>query len=209
MKELLFAPEVSAWSVETMIPHPLPGYPIGPVNSETGENYGTSEAHVERLGPGRFAVDIPAPEGTPIPLLAGWRQHDAGEDAERGRWVMMHQWDPESGQDIAMYCHLRGVGGDGIVGTVGQTGNATGPHLHYVLWRNGERVRPEDWVAFKEGQPVDRVAFEDGQPMDINAVRLHLDALWGIAGLLDAIKSPYAKEQRDRVVALKWELGLQ
>ena len=32
-------------------------FPIGPL--ENGENMGTDEAHEARLGPGRFAIDIP------------------------------------------------------------------------------------------------------------------------------------------------------
>jgi murein DD-endopeptidase MepM/ murein hydrolase activator NlpD len=30
-----------------------------------------------------------------------------------------------------------------IVGYIGSTGNSTGPHVHYEVWRNGRSTNPQ------------------------------------------------------------------
>lgn len=139
------------------LPHPLPGYPIGPLDGETGKNYGTSEAHAARLGPGRFAVDLPAPYALHIPRMAGFLPYDAGEDNENGVWRSETRWD--AGAQVlwlVRYSHLIAVPApEGCVGQIGRTGNTTGPHAHVVLWRNGVRVRPEDYIDFEGTSSLD------------------------------------------------------
>ena len=116
---------------------------------------GTSEDHVARGG--GFAIDIPAATWTPFyPALPPDTQGTVS-------WMF---WDPECGNlveysfvfDATMwqvrYCHAEQVAvgvsdrldRDTILGYVGSTGKSTGPHIHLALWRDGERVRPEDWL---------------------------------------------------------------
>lgn len=129
------------------LPWPLPGCGL--------VAYGTSADHVERLGPGRYAIDLAAPLGTAIPLLPGWTPGEFGEDSERGRWIWAYSTDAEGVEWWALYCHLaHWLPAPGVLGTVGLTGNTTGPHLHYVLYRNGERVRPEDWL---QPEPIEEI----------------------------------------------------
>ena len=142
------------------LPHPLPGYPIGPIGAD-GVNYGTSEAHEARLGPGRYAVDLPAPHDTPIRAPAHCAVEASGDDGDfaRGLWCRL-RWRVAEGLVTYEYCHLstRTPGyvaghplapGD-VFAYVDTTGAAEGPHLHFKLTINGERMGPEDWIDFDQ-----------------------------------------------------------
>ena len=126
-----------------MIPRPLPDFPIS--------DGGTSEDHVARLGPGRFAVDLAVPLGTELPYPGDWEVFKAGEDSERARWVDIAWPDADGVSWRLMWCHLdRVLPGGRVIGTVGMTGRTDGPHVHLVMHRNTTRVRPEDYIDFDQ-----------------------------------------------------------
>ena len=103
------------------------------------------------LGTRRFhnGTDIAAPLGTPLYAAHMGTVQRTGEDSVSGRFV-----DLNVGFDIqATYCHLneisteegRYVDRKEPIGTVGQSGRVTGPHLHYILRIDGKTVDPQDY----------------------------------------------------------------
>ena len=101
---------------------------------------------------GHYAIDIAADRGTPVKaaaagtvIFAGWKNNGGGYQV----------WISHGSNLYTTYNHMssisvgRGqhVGRGQQVGRVGMTGNATGPHLHFEVWRGpvwngGVRVNP-------------------------------------------------------------------
>jgi len=95
-------------------------------------------------------IDISVPSGTPILATADGIVTFAGRESEYGRLVCI---DHSHGLST-MYGHLQGLfvqTGDRVrkgqtLGTVGLTGNSTGPHLHYEVHTNGNAVNPVPYL---------------------------------------------------------------
>lgn len=92
------------------------------------------------------AIDIVAPEGTPVKAAMDGRAADIGYNAIYGNYVILSH--PEGYQTL--YAHLSKVSvkrgasiRQGVVlGTVGTTGYSTGPHLHFSVFKRGSAVNP-------------------------------------------------------------------
>lgn len=94
------------------------------------------------------------PAGTPIKAPAAGKVTLVGNLFFNGNTVFV-----DHGQGlISMFCHLSKIDvkvGDevprgGVVGRVGSTGRATGPHMHWNVSLNGVRVDPAIFIgAFK------------------------------------------------------------
>ena len=99
-------------------------------------------------------LDFAVPTGTPIRAPAAGRVVLVGDYFFNGKTVFV-----DHGQGfISMFCHMSAIDvavGDevargGVVGKVGATGRATGPHLHWNVSLNDARVDPAIFIgAFK------------------------------------------------------------
>lgn len=141
-----YGPEQREWIKEleaavvaqeaALLAFPVPGWPVGG---------GTPEHAARGIGP---SIDIKAPEGE-IVHAAHAGTVEVGVDSACGKWVLV-----KGTRFTTKYCHLSTIlvnTGDSVlplerIGLVGQTGEAFGPHLHFVLWDNGVRVAPEGYT---------------------------------------------------------------
>ncbi len=129
------------------------------------------------------AADIVAPEGSPLYALSdGTVLHAWSWDERCGTGFTMQTTDGQTWT----YCHLSYMepsvtqgaelaGGD-QVGLVGQTGDATGPHLHLQLQPAATYPQDEDWfqsfagTAFRWSDPGPAQAGA-GQPLVFHIIR--------------------------------------
>jgi len=95
-------------------------------------------------------VDISAPIGTPVVAAAEGVVVYAGWQAEMGRSIYL-----DHGHGFAtLYGHLKNIMAKPgekvkkgqIIGTVGMTGNSTGPHLHYEVHIQCVPVNPQAYL---------------------------------------------------------------
>lgn len=98
------------------------------------------------------AIDIAAPQGTPVTaadrgvvLRAGWNNQGYGQFV-----IIDHKIDY-----MTLYAHLdrvlvtegEVVGQGQVIGTVGSTGNSTGPHLHFEIRDFGRLANPLEMLV--------------------------------------------------------------
>jgi murein DD-endopeptidase MepM/ murein hydrolase activator NlpD len=95
-----------------------------------------------------LGVDFAAPTGTPIRAVGAGTVKSSGWNGSFGRHVEI-----DHGGDLASaYSHLRGIHPSvkrgsrvkrgQVIGWVGQSGQATGPHLHFAIFEKGRYVNP-------------------------------------------------------------------
>jgi len=107
-------------------------------------------------------VDYGAPTGTPVLATGDGRVHSAGRNGGYGNTVILKH----GGRYSTLYAHLSRYGegirrgatvtqGD-VIGYVGSTGLATGPHLHYEFRVNGKHRDPLSFETPKAAPIEDR-----------------------------------------------------
>ena len=95
-----------------------------------------------------LGVDFAAPTGTPVRAVAAGKVTYAGWRGDYGRFLKINHAGPYS----SAYAHLRRikkgvragtyVKRGQIIGSVGSSGAATGPHLHFEMHKNGRYINP-------------------------------------------------------------------
>lgn len=98
-------------------------------------------------------IDLAAPYGTPVLACADGRVIRSGYDAIHGEYAVIAHADGRE----SLYGHLSSkkivlqgeVKSGSIIGTVGSTGQSTGPHLHFEIRENGVPKNPEGFIKRK------------------------------------------------------------
>lgn len=111
------------------------GSRLSPITGQPGFHYG---------------MDIAADEGVVIGAFADGTVREVGESSY-GKYLIM---DHEDGF-TTLYAHCSSISakvGDKVacgdeIARVGQTGNATGPHLHLELWKDGAALDPTGYLT--------------------------------------------------------------
>lgn len=111
------------------------GYRIHPIDGDNAFHYG---------------IDLDAPEGTPILSFADGTVRAVGESSSYGKYVMVDHGDDYT----TLYAHCSAitvtanatVSMGSEIAKVGQTGQATGAHLHFELQRGSMYLNPIYYV---------------------------------------------------------------
>jgi len=144
------ADSIDDYQPAASVPHARAAHPhasVGPVIGEVTSPFGQRVHPIS--GDSRFhtGVDLRAPSGSPIRAAAEGIVREAGKRGGYGNAVELDHGDGTS----TLYAHASSllvkpgqhVGRGEPIALVGQTGQATGPHLHFELRRNGHPVAPE------------------------------------------------------------------
>ena len=120
---------------------------ISPVNGVISSRYGKQRYINDKPRSPHLALDIAAPEGTPIIAPASGRVILIGDFFYSGNYLIL---DHGNGL-LSSYSHMSKIvvaKGDivkqgQIIGEVGSTGRVTGPHLHWSVYLSKNRINPE------------------------------------------------------------------
>lgn len=124
-------------------------------------------------------TDYAAPHGTPIRATASGTVIEAGYSGGNGKYVKIRHNNTYTTQYLHMSKILAKKGQHvtqgQVIGKVGSTGLATGPHVCYRFWKNGVQVDPL-LEALPPSEPIDK-ELKEKYLQDIASLKKQLDAL--------------------------------
>ena len=140
--------------------------PIGVGYVSSGFSYSRLNPITKRVTPHR-AIDYAAPHGTPIVAIADGEVTLSGNRGPLGIAI-----DIEHGQYMSQYAHMSSIDSavkknpkvkqGQVIGYVGSTGQSTGPHLHYTLFKDGNPINPAD-IDMPVGELLTETELDDFQ----------------------------------------------
>lgn len=134
--------------------------------SRVSSGFSSKRLHpVQKVMKAHLGTDYAAPYGTPILSVGDGVVEQAGRTGGNGNFVKIRH----NGVYSTQYLHMRKIlvkqgqrvqQGD-VIGEVGSTGLATGPHVCFRFWKNGTQVdhRKEDFPSAEPIAEQDRPAF--------------------------------------------------
>lgn len=119
-----------------------------PVHGTVSSHFGHRRDPITGAHRPHHGIDVAAPLGSPVRASGAGQVAFAGQKPGYGNVVIIDHADGLQ----TRYAHLREVGvktgarvssGDSV-GSVGETGRSTGPHLHFEIRRHGQPVNPTE-----------------------------------------------------------------
>ena len=142
----------------SFVPRPLwNGGFLEPVQGEISGRFGSRRVINGQPRKPHSGEDIAAPEGTPVLAMNDGTVRLIADHFFSGKGVIV-----DHGLGLfSMYFHLSGVDVEQgqvvkkgqVIGKVGSTGRATGPHLHWGVRLNGSRVDPYSLLHLTVDEP--------------------------------------------------------
>ena len=120
--------------------------------------------HVEKA---HLGIDYAAPQGTPVWASATGRVVEVGLKRGSGNTIVLAHANGLSTRYYHLSRYARGlhvgqqVKQKEVIGFVGMTGLATGPHLHFSVTKNGAFVDPSKLNVSRDAPVPDHAAFMD------------------------------------------------
>jgi murein DD-endopeptidase MepM/ murein hydrolase activator NlpD len=123
---------------------------LWPLEGRVGSSFGQREDPINGEGAFHSGIDIDAPIGTPVRAAADGDVTGAAMVGGYGREIVL-----DHGHDVTtIYGHLSAmavvpgqhVARGQVIGYVGQSGRATGPHLHYEVRVHKVPVNPHKYL---------------------------------------------------------------
>lgn len=127
--------------------HRLPSFVYPIMGPRTSSEYGMRIHPLKRVARHHDGIDLAAPEGAPIRAIADGDVMYADPHGGYGRYITIRHRDGYTSH----YGHCKtlqvapgqSVTAGQVIGTVGNSGLSTGPHLHFEVRLHGEPRDPE------------------------------------------------------------------
>ncbi len=138
---------------------------LWPLEGRVGSSFGERQDPINGEGAFHSGIDIDAPYGTPVRAAADGEVTGATMGAGYGRQIVL-----DHGHDVlTVYGHLSSIAvltgqhviRGQVIGYVGQSGRATGPHLHYEVRVHNVPVNPHKYLR----TTYEQIATADSSPV--------------------------------------------